>query len=98
VSTDRDALRGSVPCVAWAIEAQTPSRAARRFAERGRQPIPRLGSDRRNGYQRSASMRPAAVAECPSRPRTDPSDIDVAMIYKNFTPVVLMQLAAKPSR
>jgi hypothetical protein len=32
------------------------------------------------------------------RPRTDPSDIDVAMIYKNSTPVVLMQLAAKLSR
>jgi hypothetical protein len=33
-----------------------------------------------------ASMRPAAVAECPGATRTDLSDIDVAMIYKNFTP------------
>ena len=32
------------------------------------------------------------------RLRTDPSDIDVAMIYKNFTPVVPMQPAAKLSR
>jgi hypothetical protein len=97
--TDRDALHGSVPCVAWAIEAQTPSRAPRRFAGRGPRPIPRLGSDRRSGYRRSdameASMRPARSPSALGRPRTDPSDIDVAMIHKNFTLVVLMQLAAK---
>jgi len=102
VLTDRDALRGSVPCVAWAIEAQTPSGAARRFAGRGRQPIPRLGSDRRKGYQRpdamEASMRPAVVAECPGATPDWPVRHRCGHDLQELHPVVLMQPAAKLSR